>query len=74
MKQIFLKAFYGTRKSSCMNARGIPTAAYQVLHMLLYPGMGVPTLAGLGVVPTLDEEYLRWPRGVPTLAGGYLPW
>ena len=48
-------------------ARGIPTAAYQVLHMLSYPGGGgggwVSTFAGGG--------YLPW-RGVPTLAGGYL--
>ena len=29
-----------TTKSSCMNARGIPTAAYQVPHMLSYPGCG----------------------------------
>ena len=39
-----------TRKSSCVNARGIPPAAYQVLHLLPYrggnyPGCGVPTLA-----------------------------
>ena len=31
-----------TRKSSCVNARGIPTAAYQILHLLSYPGVGVP--------------------------------
>ena len=29
---------FETRKSSCVNARGIPTAAYQILHMLSYPG------------------------------------
>ena len=34
-----------TRKSSCVNARGIP---YQVLHMLSYPPGGVGTLAGGG--------------------------
>ena len=39
--------YYATRKSSCMNARGIPIAAYQVLHMLSYPrGGGVGALAG----------------------------
>ena len=27
-----------TRKSSCVNARGIPTAAYQVLYLLSYRG------------------------------------
>ena len=31
-----------TRKSSCVNARGIPTAAYQVLYLLSYPRMGYP--------------------------------
>ena len=31
---------YTTRKSSCVNARGIPTVAYQVLHLLSYPGRG----------------------------------
>ena len=41
-----------TRKSSCMNARGIPTTAYQVLHMLSYVGGGeyLP-FAGGGEVP-----------------------
>ena len=45
--QLFLKAEISrkTRKSSCVNARGIPTAAYQVLHPLSCPG-GVLTLAG----------------------------
>ena len=33
---------YDTRKSSCVNARGIPTAAYQVLHLL--PEVGYPPL------------------------------
>ena len=61
-----------------MNARGIPTSAYQVLHLLPFPGVtylgqGVPTLVGgtylgWGWV----GAYLGW--GVPTLAGGYLPW
>ena len=62
-----------TRKSSCVNARGIPTAVYQVLHMLSYPG---------GYLPWLGEGYLPWPRGtylgVPPiltwLGEGYLPW
>ena len=52
-----------TRKSSCLNARGIPTATYQVLHLLPYPEGGVPTLAGErgtylggGWVPTLDGK------------------
>ena len=74
----------GTRKSSCVSARGIPTAAYQVLHMLPYPGEGVPWLGGTypgwGVYlpwqggTYLGREYLPWP-GVPILAGGtYLAW
>ena len=29
-----------TRKSSCVNARGIPPATYQVLHLLSYSWMG----------------------------------
>ena len=40
-----------TRKSSCVNARGIPTAAYQVLHMLSYPGGGGGGDRYLGVPP-----------------------
>ena len=73
-----------TRKSSCVNARGIPTAAYQVLHPLSYPGGGerVPILArGKGYLPWLEctypgrgEGYLPWPGGgIPTLAGGGIP-
>ena len=38
--------FVITRTSSCVNARGIPTAAYQVLHLLpevgYPPGRGAP--------------------------------
>ena len=66
---------------------GIPTAAYQVLHMLPYHGGGpilavgeggVPTLAGGtylgqgGTYPGWKDTYLD--QGVPTSAGGYLPW
>ena len=29
-----------TRKSSCVNTRGIPTVVYQVLHLMSYPGGG----------------------------------
>ena len=41
-----------TRKSSCVNARGILPTVYQVLHMLSYPG-GYP-IPGQGVP---DPEY-----------------
>ena len=45
-----------TRKSSCVNARGIPTAAYQVLHLLTevgYPPLGYPPSRS-------DGGYPRW--------------
>ena len=67
-----------TRKSSCVNARGIPTTAYQLLHLLSctgrgYPCWGRPSLAGgyPGVPPHLDlagvTPHQTWP-GYP-LAG-----
>ena len=35
------------KKSSCVNARGIPPAAYLLLHLLSYPGEGgTPSLEG----------------------------
>ena len=34
-----------TKNSSCVNARDIPPAAYQVLHLLFYPQGGTPSLA-----------------------------
>ena len=40
-----------TRKSSCVNARGIPTAAYQVLH--LFPEVGYPS--GRGIPPARSD-------------------
>ena len=53
------KFYQTTRKSSCVNARGILPAAYQVLAvMLCLLGRGVLTLAGRGV-STLT-------RGIPT--------
>ena len=58
-----------------MNARGIPTTAYQVLHPLSYPvgGRGLPILAR-GYLPWPGGGYLPWLGGVPTwLGGGYLP-
>ena len=62
-----------TRKSSCVNARGIPTAAYQVLHMLSCPG-GIPQ------VPPTWGTPLRNPPSWPIWGGGVphphpdLPW
>ena len=58
---------------------GIPTLGQE---WDTYLGWGIPTLAGGGgtylgwEVPTLDRggTYLGRRRGVPTLAGGYLPW
>ena len=50
----------GARKSSYVNARGIPTAAYQVLHLLSYP-RGVPH-PWMGVPPS---------RGTPLSWLGY---
>ena len=47
-----------TRKSYCVNARGIPPTAYQVLHtpppFLTWPGEYLPWLGG---------GYLCWPGG-----------
>ena len=59
-----------TRKSSCVNARGIPTTAYEVLHMLSYPaGRGVGTLdRGRGRYLGWGDRYLGW--GVVTLDRG----
>ena len=71
-----------------MNARGIPTAAYQVLHLL--PEVGYPPQPGLtggtrgGVLPArYFEGYPRWgmsPAGIHPLPGlmgvlevGYCP-
>ena len=60
-----------TRQSSCVNARGIPTAAYQVLHLLSYPGVGVARypLSWLGVPPPPQLDL----AGVPPWLAGYPP-
>ena len=70
------------RKSSCVNARGIPTAAYQVLLKMGYPPphRGIPlTRSDRGGVPEVGfpsarsdgEGYPRWgtPIGVPPSQG-----
>ena len=68
-----------TRKSSCVNARGIPTAAYQVLLEMGYPPPparsdrggtwdGVPPI---GVPPShVWGGYPRWGTPQPGLMGG----
>ena len=60
-----------TRKSSCMNARGILTTAYQVLHLLsctrwdTFPPVRVPPpLPGLMGYPPSD-------RGTPLAGSGW---
>ena len=84
--EIFQSIFYWnyfmnitvTRKFSCVNARGIPTAAYQVLHLLSCTGGGTPchtwgtpiwTWWGVpppGIHPCLDLVG----GGIPSLARG----
>ena len=55
------------RKSSRVNARGIPTVAYQVLHMLSYPGGGYLPWRGGGVgtsgYPLSLPSVLTWLGG-----------
>ena len=70
-----------TRKSSCVNARGIPTAAYQVLHLLPevgYPPAGVPRLARSDGGGGKGSGYLSNPltSGTPLAKsdGGYPRW
>ena len=59
-----------TRKSSCVNARGIPTAPYQVLHLLpedgYPPPSGTPTARSDGGYPTFGTPQLGTPwSGTP---------
>ena len=63
------------------HARGIPPAAYQVLHLLFYSGRGAPSLAGGGgVTPSQGTPHPDLAQGVPhprvhphpDLAGGTL--
>ena len=51
------------RKSSCVNARSVPPAAYQVLHMLSCPGEGGPILG----TPDLAKGYRIPGWGYPIL-------
>ena len=74
-----------TRQSSCVNARGIPPAAYQVLHLLSYPVGGVPhPWLGGGVLHLwrgVGYPILKWGcpipgwgGGTPSLEGGRVPY
>ena len=49
-----------TRKSSCMNARGIPPTAYQVLHLLSY-SRKYPTPGQRYPIPGQGTLILTWP-------------
>ena len=70
-----------TRKSSCVNARGIPTAPYLVLYLLPKvgyppPGRGTPLArCDWGGVPEVGYPPLGYPRpGVTGGGWGYLRW
>ena len=52
-KDQFYQFKISTRKSSYVNARGVPTAAYQVLHLLSYTAGGGRYL---GVRPAVDRQ------------------
>ena len=52
-----------TRKSSCVNARGIPTAAYQVLH--LFPEVGYPPPPQPGLMGGVPKVGYPPGRGYP---------
>ena len=74
----YLSQFHNlTRKSSCVNARGIPTAAYEALYLL--SKLGYPPPAGVPPASS-DLGYMRWGtrwHGYPPwpgLMGGYLRW
>ena len=57
---------YKTRKSSCVNARGIPTAAYQVL-----PRCDTPSCQGTPPVGVSPTSWLGSTQGIPP--SGYPP-
>ena len=64
------------RKSSCVNARGIPTAAYQVLHLLPEVGYPPPTGVRSSPRPGLRSDrggYLRWGTPLARSNGGGTP-
>ena len=61
------------RKSSCVNARGIPPAVQQVFAVLICPGGGTYPGWERGTCHDKGSNY-HGRVGVPTLAGEYLPW
>ena len=61
-----------TRKS-CVNGRGIPTAAYQVLHLLSCTGWGVPYLGGGDVPHAYQGDTPSQVPPCPDLAGRAVP-
>ena len=68
---ISFKQLSTTRKSSCVNARGIPPAVYQVSSAVLSWGGGGLPHPWLGGTQSLDREYLIPCWGTPFLARGY---
>ena len=67
-----INLLHKTRKSSCVNARGIPTATYQVLHLLGVP----PPLSDMAGVPPLPSDLNGVPpcldlAGVPPIRPGW---
>ena len=65
-----------TRKSSCVNARGVSPAAYQVLHLQSYPCGITPPLDQAGGTPSLAglPSIWAWLGGTPSLDGAPHPW
>ena len=68
-----------TRKSSCVNARDIPTAAYRALHLLSCTGGGAVPLPGGypcqgGTPPWVSTPPSDLTGGTPSLLGGTPPW
>ena len=63
------------RKSSCVNAKGIPPIAYQILHLLSYPGdtpsLGVPHPLMWVPHPWTGVPHPSW--GLPLPSQGVLP-
>ena len=79
--ETFITQHITTRQCSCVNARGIPTAAYQVLHLLSCTRWGTH-LSGYPPPPARSNRgYPRWgtsrqgtPPGPGLTGGGYPRW